>query len=119
MLAEPAIGRHDGGFEMKAPIVMIAGLAAVFSTGVHAANWATTCFGAACLPFTPTNSYVLSLAVGVAQANSAAVGDNIAVDYTFQQPGICAVKVHNWTVSRSPVLNSADLDFRESDCLNP
>lgn len=75
------------------------------------------CSVPACVPFNTSNSYVVQFAVTTAQDNGAAIGDEITI--YRQTSGRCEIVSINWHVIDVPVLNSSDLNYFESDCLNP
>jgi hypothetical protein len=101
-------------FALKAAVML--GLVAVPMVSM-AANYSGECTGTACQPFTTSNSYVLNVAVTVAQQHNALVGDTIEV-YNYPPPGkLCEEKDIVWKVNRSPVLNSTYLTYQQTYCM--
>lgn len=101
-------------FALKASVML--GLIATPMISM-AASYGVQCTGAACLPFTQSNSTVLQLAVTTAQQRHALVGDHVYVFY-YPAPGtLCEEKDIDFAVNHVPVLNSTNLTYQQTLCL--
>jgi hypothetical protein len=101
---------------MKLSRISMVFVAMLTCSSALAANYEAACNVPACLPFNTSNSYVVQFAVTTAQNNGAVVGDSIAIE---RATATCEVRVIEWEVIDAPVLNSSDLEWVETECLNP
>jgi hypothetical protein len=102
---------------MKALLIATSLACMLSGTSALATNYEGFCTDPACVPFNPSNSYVVQFAVTTAQTNNASVGDTIGVERNTL--GRCQVTIYNWEVVDDPVLNSSDLQYLYAECLNP
>lgn len=102
---------------MKMITFAIATLACVSVGAASAASYVVTCH-ASCSPTNASNPVIVALAVQAAQDNNAVVNDNVGVQYLNPGPPCQFARVANFVVIDAPVLNSGDIAYDFTQCVN-